>query len=131
MNKSIFLAIVILLAPVGALGADKADITVMTQNQYLGATLTPIVTAGDPVSFNLAVINALLSIADNNLPERVQALAETIADKNPHLVGLQEVFSFGCIPNPVSLIPGACFLFDAASYLMAFLFFSDGILIFL
>lgn len=114
MNKSILFAIVILLAPVGALGGDKADIEVMTQNQYLGATLTPIVTAGDPVSFNLAVINALLSIAGNNFPERVQGLAETIADKNPHLVGLQEVFSFECIPNPASLIPGACFLFDAA-----------------
>jgi endonuclease/exonuclease/phosphatase family metal-dependent hydrolase len=112
MNKSIFLASVILLAPVGALGGDKADIEVMTQNQYLGATLTPIVTAGDPVSFNLAVINALQSIAGNNLPERVQALAEIIADRNPHLVALQEVFSFGCIES--GSLPGACFLFGAA-----------------
>ena len=112
MNKSIFFSIVILLAPVGAHGGNKADIKVMTQNQYLGATLTPIVTAGDPVSFNLAVINALQSIASNNLPERVQALAETIADKNPDLVGLQEVFSFGCIES--GSLPGACFLFGAA-----------------
>lgn len=112
MKKSNFFALVILLAPVGALGGEKADIEVVTQNQFLGASLTPIVTAGDPVSFNSAIINALRSIADNNLPERVHAQAGTIAGKNPHLIGLQEVFSFGCIES--GSLPGACFLFDAA-----------------
>ena len=100
--------------PDPALADDRAKIKVMTQNQYLGAALTPIVAAADPVTFNSAVIAALQSIAVNNFPERVQALAETIADKSPDLVGLQEVFSFGCIENPSGSIRGACFLFGAA-----------------
>ncbi len=100
--------------PDPALADDRAKIKVMTQNQYLGAALTPIVAAADPVTFNSAVIAALQSIAVNNFPERVQALAKTIADKSPDLVGLQEVFSFGCIENPSGSIRGACFLFGAA-----------------
>ncbi len=114
MNKIIILAIAVLLAPIGAFGANKSDIEVMTMNQYLGAGLNDIVTAGNPIDFNNAVIGALQSIAGNNFPERAEALAETIADKKPHLVGLQEVYSFACIPNPASAIPGACLLFDAA-----------------
>ena len=113
MNKTIILAIAVLLAPLGALAAEKSDIEVMTMNQYLGAPLTPIVTAGTLEDFNNAVIAALQSIAGNNFPERAEALAETVADKNPDLVGLQEVYSFGCIPNPAGT-PGGCFLFDAA-----------------
>jgi endonuclease/exonuclease/phosphatase family metal-dependent hydrolase len=113
MNKTIILATAALLAPLGALAAAKSDIEVMTMNQYLGAPLTPIVTAGTLEDFNNAVIAALQSVAGNNFPERAQALAETIADKNPDLVGLQEVYSFGCIPNPAGT-PGGCFLFDAA-----------------
>jgi len=64
---------------VAALAADK--ITVETRNLYLGADLTPIVTA-------------LAEITATNFPERAQALAKEIADKQPHLVGLQEVFNF-------------------------------------
>ncbi len=92
---------------------DDAKIKVVTQNQYLGASLTPIVAATDPAEFNAAVIVALLSIAANDFPERVQALAETIADKKPDLVGLQEVFSFSCIPIS-STIPDPCGFFAPA-----------------
>lgn len=91
---------------------DDAKIKVMTQNQYLGADLTPIVAATTPGAFNDAVIAALQSIIANNFPERVQALAETIADNKSDLVGLQEVFSFGCIPTG-SMID-ACVIFAPA-----------------
>lgn len=73
------------------------EIVVMTQNQYLGADLTAVVTAPDPGTFNLEVIAALQQIAANALPERAVALAGQINAKQPHLVGLQEVFAFGCI----------------------------------
>ena len=92
---------------------DDAKIKVMTQNQYLGADLAPIVAAPDPGAFNSAVIAALQSIAANNYPERVQALAQTIVDKSPHLVALQEMWSFGCTPTSLT-IPDPCGLFGPA-----------------
>jgi hypothetical protein len=89
-----------LLASAPALAEDSID--VMTQNQYLGADLTPIITAPDGPSFNLAVIAALQEIAANDFPARAQQLAELIADREPELVGLQEVFEFSCddLPDP-------------------------------
>lgn len=90
----------------------KADLTVMTQNQYLGADLTPIITAPDAGAFNGAVIAALQSIAFNNLPNRSESLAQSIAERAPHLVGLQEMFAFACAET--GTMPGACGLFGTA-----------------
>jgi endonuclease/exonuclease/phosphatase family metal-dependent hydrolase len=70
----------------------------MTQNQYLGADLSQIIAAETPGEFNDAVIAALGDVAANNYPERVQSLAATIAERSPHLVGLQEMFAFSCTP---------------------------------
>jgi endonuclease/exonuclease/phosphatase family metal-dependent hydrolase len=69
-------------------------LVVMTQNQYLGTDFAAVVTAPDPVTFNQAVLEALAQIQANNFPERAQALAEEIADHQPEIVGLQEVYSF-------------------------------------
>lgn len=80
-----------------AYAGSKADITVMTQNQYLGANLAPIIAAQSRDEVNTAMINALTEVANNNFPERVEALAESILDKQPHLVALQEVFAFHCV----------------------------------
>lgn len=81
--------------------APPAQIDVMTQNQYLGADLTPVVDAGarqpfDPVAFNTAVITALAQVAANLPEQRQVALAREIAGRSPHVVGLQEVFEFSC-----------------------------------
>jgi hypothetical protein len=92
--------------------SGKPDIIVITQNQYLGADLTPIITAESPGEYNQAVLDALYSIAANNIPERAEALAKSIADRDAHLVGLQEVFKFECIET--GTMPGACLLFSAA-----------------
>jgi len=99
-----------LLAANGALAKPAADIKVMTQNQYLGADLTPIIEAGSPAAFNAAVVTALLAIGNNNLPARAAALAESISDKQPHLVALQEVYAFEC----EDFGSGHCGLFQAA-----------------
>jgi len=77
-------------------GNDKADIKVMTQNQYLGADLTPIMLAITNEEYAAAVAGALQSVAANNFQERALALAESIADRQPHLVALQEVYAFEC-----------------------------------
>lgn len=57
-------------------------------------------------------MDALQSIAINNIPERAKSLAESIADRQPHLVALQEVYAFKC----TSLVPGfdACAAFHGA-----------------
>jgi hypothetical protein len=93
--RAAFAAAIILLSG-GALADSKADIHVLTQNQYLGANLDPIVAAETPEGANYAMIQALIEVSNNNYPERVQALAESILDKQPHLVALQEVFAFDC-----------------------------------
>jgi endonuclease/exonuclease/phosphatase family metal-dependent hydrolase len=95
INRLVF-GVLAFLACGGALAGSKADIVVMTQNQYLGANLTPIVAAEDPALANAAMINALISLSNNNFVERVEALGESILDKQPHLVALQEVFAFDC-----------------------------------
>ena len=96
-NKTLaaFAAFVLLVSG-AAFAGSKVDIHVMTQNQYLGANLDPIITAGSPEAVNAAVIQALIDVSNNNFPERVQALADSILEKKPHLVALQEVFAFNC-----------------------------------
>lgn len=120
MKKYISLVFCCLLIPLQADAGNnsrssgkKSDIVVMTQNQYFGADFSPIVEADSPQAYNAAVLAALQSVIGNNLPERATALAETIARHMPHLVGLQEVFEFGCIPYGET-VPEACFLFSAA-----------------
>lgn len=111
--KKILLAVAGTLLSFGCLTAhadpDRADIKIMTQNQYLGADLGPVI-AATPAQYPFAIINALQSIAINNIPERAASLAESIADRQPHLVALQEVYAFQC----TEVSPGACAYFDGA-----------------
>lgn len=113
MTRYIAIVLGALLTPALLLAnPGKPDIVVITQNQYLGADLTPIISAEGPGEYNEAVLDALYSITANNFPERAEALALSIADRDAHLVGLQEVFEFECIES--GSIPGACLLFSAA-----------------
>lgn len=85
--------------------ANAAEIDVMTQNQYLGADLTPVFAAATadpfvPAAFNEAVVGALRTIAATKPAERIKALAAIIAQRNPDVVGLQEVYEFRCDPFP-------------------------------
>jgi hypothetical protein len=84
-----------------------ADIDVMTQNQYLGADIAPLVEPGiSQEEFFERVLAALGQVAANRPRERLSALAGEIADRAPHLVGLQEVFAFSCEPFPG--VPNGC-----------------------
>jgi endonuclease/exonuclease/phosphatase family metal-dependent hydrolase len=110
-------ALVALFACGTVLAGSKADIVVMTQNQYLGAELTPIIAADDAATANAAMIAALTTLSNNNYPERVEALAESIRDKQPHLVALQEVYAFQCLNPYGTEVPfgqDACELFPNA-----------------
>jgi endonuclease/exonuclease/phosphatase family metal-dependent hydrolase len=111
-NKTlVVLAMFALFVSGAALAGSKVDIHVMTQNQYLGADLDPIITAETAEDANAAMIRALVDLSNNNFPERVQALAESILEKQPHLVALQEVFDFNCV-DPYGT--GYCGLFTNA-----------------
>ncbi len=87
-------------AAAGAAERGPAAISVLTQNQYLGADLAPLV-ATSPSDANAALLDVLEQIAASDFPARVQRQAQAIARQRPDLVGLQEVETFGCIdPDP-------------------------------
>jgi hypothetical protein len=103
------LALTLLLASLlGVAGAATAGpaksqapadaLEVMTQNQYLGADIAPLIEAIGTPGFNAAIVKALEQISKNQTVARVTRLAGQIADRQPHLVGLQEVWKFTCIP---------------------------------
>lgn len=85
------------LLATNALAATE-QVSVMTQNQYVGTELIGLVTEPD---FNAAVVNALEVRAASMPAERAEALAALIGKRAPALVGLQEVYRFTCVDeNP-------------------------------
>jgi hypothetical protein len=81
-----------------------ADLKIMTQNQYLGADLSPLF--APDVDFNTAALAVLHQVATNRPAQRIQVLAAEIAAAGPSLVGLQEVFEFKCQNYPTDPGPG-------------------------
>jgi endonuclease/exonuclease/phosphatase family metal-dependent hydrolase len=75
---------------------DRHTIKVITQNQYPGADLTPLLTASDSTAFNAALVSVLKKIADSRFHDRVQRQAAQIAKDHPHVVALQEAWRFDC-----------------------------------
>ena len=86
--------------------ANAANFKIMTQNQYVGADLGPVVTAPNPDAFNAAIVAALQKIAAGIPAQRVNALAAEIAKQQPALVGLQEVYEFQCFDLVQPPLPG-------------------------
>ena len=86
----IVLAILFLHLPNHAMGQE---ITVVTFNLYIGAEIQSLAAAPDIPTFIAGVQDALDQMAANDFTERAVALAAEIVEKNPHLVGLQEVYS--------------------------------------
>ena len=71
-------------------GSDR-ELTVMTQNLYLGSSLDPALAAKTPAEFVAAVAQIYGTAVFTNFPKRAEAIADTIAAEDPDLVGLQEV----------------------------------------
>jgi hypothetical protein len=91
----------LLCATGAAFAAPPSQIDVMTQNQYLGANLDPVVAAcsgGDLTACNTAVVTALNQVAETIPDQRYVALAREITLRRPDVVGLQEAFEFSCVP---------------------------------
>jgi len=87
----VFLAILFFHMPVWA---EAQKIRVMTRNLYLGAEIQSLAASETIEEFLAGAQKVLEQAAANNFIERAEALAAEIVEKNPHLVGLQEVFNF-------------------------------------
>ncbi len=70
---------------------DKRDLTVMTQNMYLGSSLAPATEAKTAEEFIVAVATIYGTVQFTNFPARAEAIANEIASERPDLIGLQEV----------------------------------------
>lgn len=77
-----------LLALAGSASAGEID--VMTQNQYLGTDLTPVITGQQDV------VAALENVAASLPSERLAQLARLIRIRSPHVVVLNEAFAYTC-----------------------------------
>jgi endonuclease/exonuclease/phosphatase family metal-dependent hydrolase len=72
-------------------GHGKRDLTVMTQNLYLGSSLNPALEATTPEAFVEAVARIYATVQYTNFPQRAEAIADEVEENDPDLIGLQEV----------------------------------------
>jgi len=73
--------------------AGASGITVMTQNLYVGADVDAVIVAlgtPDPNDDLPALLFAIQTVAQTDFPARAGAIADEIAARRPHVVGLQE-----------------------------------------
>lgn len=69
----------------------KRQLTLMTQNLYLGADLTPAITAQTLEEFVAAANQIFAEFLATDYPTRSGAIADEIFEAAPDLIGLQEV----------------------------------------
>jgi endonuclease/exonuclease/phosphatase family metal-dependent hydrolase len=90
---------------------SSSEITVMTQNLYVGADVDLVIRAlgtPDPGDDFPALVNAIQTVGRTDFPARAQAIADEIARTRPHAVGLQEVSRINIDLRPL----GAPFVVD-------------------
>lgn len=98
ITKRIALSVAALPLLLAALPARaETDISIMTQNEYLGTDLAPLLRAPDAATFNTALVTALTEVASSDFPRRAERMAKLIAKRKPHLVAAQEVWYFQCV----------------------------------
>lgn len=69
-------------------GSDS--VTLMSQNLYMGAALTPVMTVSSPMQIPAAVTQVWDAVKATNFPSRAKALAKEIAAARPEVLALQE-----------------------------------------
>jgi len=84
-------ASILFILPAVASMTQLIDITVMTQNLYLGADTNPILKAPTISDLQKAILAAADSVSKNNFPLRAKAIASEVAARRPLLIGLQEI----------------------------------------
>jgi endonuclease/exonuclease/phosphatase family metal-dependent hydrolase len=86
--------------------AVSSEITVMTQNLYVGADVDLVIRAlgtPDPGDDFPALINAIETVGRTAFPARAEAIADQIARARPHAVGLQEVSQINIDLRPLGV----------------------------
>jgi endonuclease/exonuclease/phosphatase family metal-dependent hydrolase len=92
--------------PAPSKAAKGSELKVMTRNIYLGADLTPAITAKTREEFVAATGEILREVTTNNFPVRAKGLAKEIIGKDPDLVGLQEVAEWRTGPPSLESLLG-------------------------
>ena len=82
------------------------NVKVMTRNIYLGADLTPAIEAKGVGAFTEATGEILRQVTANDFPVRAKGLAKEIIEKEPDLVGLQEVAEWRTGPPSLEALLG-------------------------
>ncbi len=70
---------------------DEANIRVMTYNVYIGADIFQLLGAGSPEEVPIVAAQVFSDIQTTDFFQRAESIADIIAKKRPHFVGLQEV----------------------------------------
>jgi endonuclease/exonuclease/phosphatase family metal-dependent hydrolase len=82
------------------------DVSVMTRNIYLGADLGPAIEAKGVAAFTEATGQILREVTTNDFTVRAKGLAKEILEKEPDLVGLQEVAEWRTGPPSLETLLG-------------------------
>ena len=90
------LAPVLLVCSTSAVAADATNARVMTRNIYIGANVFDAINV-PPEQIPIAAGQVLADILASDFPGRARLLAKEIAEKQPHAVGLQEVWSIQAV----------------------------------
>jgi len=93
-------------AGVSSAAAGARAITVMTQNLYVGADVDAVIGAlasTDPTDNIPALLFAIETLGKTDYPARAAAIADEIARRRPHVVGLQEVSMIDIDLSPLDL----------------------------
>jgi hypothetical protein len=86
--------------------ASARDITVMSQNLYVGADVDLVIRSlgtPDPGDDFPALLFAIETLGKTAFPARVEAIADEIARARPHAVGLQEVSDINIDLRPLGV----------------------------
>src|SRR6266545_7574286 len=87
-------------------GTGSSDITVMTQNLYVGADVDLVIRAlgtPNPDDDFPALLLAIETVGKTDFPARAEVIADRIARERPHAVGLQEVSEINIDLRPLGV----------------------------
>lgn len=105
MKTRVTLAVLILGWPSVGCTDESGEIRVLTQNVYYGFDVGPLLSAASPDEIPVLAAQAYRQLLSTDFAERAGAIADDIARKRPHLIGLQEVALFR-IQSPGDAVGG-------------------------